>query len=83
MAQDNLILVTMNGIALAFNPITNQFFDYSQGNFSYPFVEEELILIPYDEIILWILWELRHRPRLLHLYPHITHIHKTVVLHDV
>jgi len=25
MAQGNLILVTMNGVALAFNPITNQF----------------------------------------------------------
>ena len=49
MAQGNLILVTMNGVALAFNPITNQFFDFSEGNFLYPFEEGKLISLPYEE----------------------------------
>lgn len=47
MTQGNLILVTMNGIALAFNPITNQLFDYSERNFLYPFDEGKLVSLPY------------------------------------
>lgn len=49
MTQDNLILVTMNGVALAFNPITNQFFDFSEGNFLSPFDASKLISLPYEE----------------------------------
>ncbi|OGN93769.1 MAG: hypothetical protein A2Z71_01695 [Chloroflexi bacterium RBG_13_50_21] len=49
MGHDNLILVTMNGVALAFNPIINQFFDFSEGNFLSPFDEGKLISLPYEE----------------------------------
>ena len=49
MAHDNLILVSMNGVALAFNPITNQFFDFSERNFFFPFDAGKLISLPYIE----------------------------------
>jgi hypothetical protein len=49
MEQDNLIFVTLNGVALAFNPINNLFFDFSEGYFSSPFDKDQLISLPYDE----------------------------------